>query len=75
MKNVKESAGETGILNTFRFYQHNDPNHKSAIVGERLLYNRPKVIETSLYSPNLNGIENTWHELEIRFWQHYGANK
>ncbi|CAK9810994.1 Transposable element Tcb1 transposase [Anthophora plagiata] len=74
-KNLKSSAEKLGILNCFKFYSDNDPKHTSHIVKMWQLYNCPKVINTPPQSPNLNVIENIWHELEVRIRKHTITNK
>lgn len=65
-QNLHKSAEKLGIRNTFKFYQDNDPKHKSYIVRNWLLYNCPKVIDTPPQSPDCNPIENLWNELNRR---------
>ncbi|GBO16604.1 hypothetical protein AVEN_186310-1 [Araneus ventricosus] len=63
-ENLKISAQKPGIQNTFKLYQDNDPKHTALNVCLWLLYNCPKAIKTPPYSPDLNPIENAWHELK-----------
>ncbi|GBL75713.1 Transposable element Tc1 transposase [Araneus ventricosus] len=65
-ENLKISAPKLGIQNTFKLYQDNDPKHTALNVRLWLLYNCPKVIRTTSYSPDFNPIENVWHEPEKR---------
>lgn len=59
-QNLIKSATDMNIRGTFKFYQDNDPKHKSRIVQEYLLYNYPKVLHPLPQSPDLNPIENLW---------------
>ena len=45
-ENLKPSAAKLGLENNFKFYQDDDPKHKSYIAKSWLLYNCPKVLET-----------------------------
>ena len=73
--NLKQSAEKLGILESFHFYQDNDPKHTAGVVKEWLLYNCPRVIKTPPQSPDLNIIENLWHKLEIEIRKHEISNK
>ncbi|CAK9829654.1 Transposable element Tcb2 transposase [Anthophora retusa] len=53
-----------GVRDNFKFYQDNDPKHKSSIVQEYLLYACPKVLHHPPQSPDLNPIENLWDLLD-----------
>ncbi len=65
--NVLES-GLIPYLNTInsnpRFMQDNDPKHTSARVGIWLQQNNINWWKTTAESPDLNPIENLWHELK-----------
>lgn len=65
-ENLKKSAAKMGIENSFKFYQDNDPKHRSYLVREWLLYNCAKVLDTPSQSLDLNPIENVWDELDRR---------
>jgi len=52
------------VRDNFKFYQDNDPKHKSRIVQEYLLYNCPKVLHPPSQSPDLNPTENLWNLLD-----------
>jgi len=56
--NLIKSANNMNIRSSFKFYQDNDPKHKSRIMQEYLLYNCPKVLHPPSQSPDLNSIEN-----------------
>ncbi|GBO14001.1 hypothetical protein AVEN_131379-1 [Araneus ventricosus] len=51
------------------------PNIQPLNVRLWLLYNCRKVIKTPPYSPDLNPIENVWHELEKRTRKHDISSK
>ncbi|CAH2092269.1 unnamed protein product [Euphydryas editha] len=68
-QNLKNSANKLGILESFKFYQDNDPKHKSRLVQEWLLYNCPKVLHPPAQYPD-NPIENLWDELDRRIRKH-----
>ena len=65
-QNLKESANELGVLDSFKFYQDNDPKHKSRLNQEWLIYNCPKVLHSPAHFPDLNPIWNLWDELDRR---------
>ncbi|GBN88834.1 Transposable element Tcb1 transposase [Araneus ventricosus] len=74
-ENLKISTQKLGIQNTFKLYQDNDPKHTVLNVRLGLLYNCRKVNKTPPYSPDLNPIENVWHELEKRTRNHDISSK
>lgn len=73
-RNLKQSAEQMGIKNNYCFYGDNDPKHTSRIAQEWLLHNCPKVIQTPPQSPDLNIIENVWHELKGKIRKHQFSN-
>ncbi|GBN80391.1 hypothetical protein AVEN_151473-1 [Araneus ventricosus] len=74
-ENLKISVQKLEIQNTFEFYQDIDPKQRALNVRLWLLYNCPKVFKTPPYSPDLNPIENVWHELEKRTRKHDISSK
>ena len=55
---LKASAARMGILDTFKFYQDNDPKHNAYITRSWLLYNCPKELNPPPQTPDLNFIKN-----------------
>lgn len=74
-KNLRPSADNMGILDTFKMYQDNDPKHTALQNRLWLIYNCPKVIETPAQSPDLNVIEHVSQILENRIRQHTITSK
>lgn len=50
----KGSAEKLLISDCYYFQQDNDPQHKSHLIRERLLYNTPYVMETPPQTPDIN---------------------
>lgn len=63
---LRQSAEKMGILDSFKYYEDNDPKHKARDTQEWLLYNVPKILHPPPQSPDLNPIENLWDELDHR---------
>lgn len=74
-KNLRSSAEKLGLLNSYQFYQDNDPKHKALITREWMLYNCRKVLDTPPQSPDLNPIENLWHLLDKNICKNPVSNK
>ncbi|GBM49407.1 Transposable element Tc1 transposase [Araneus ventricosus] len=68
--NLKLSAQNFGIGNTFVFHQDNDPKHMAHNIRLRCLSNCPQNLKTPPHSPDLNSIEHMWRELEVRVRKH-----
>lgn len=63
---LRQSAEKMGILDSFKYYEDNDPKHKARATQERLLYNVPKVLHPPPQSPDHNPNENLWDEIDLR---------
>lgn len=68
-QNVKQSADKLNILDTFPFYQDNDPQHTSHVAQMWLTQNCPKLLRTPAQSPDLNIIEHVWEELARKLYE------
>lgn len=73
--NLLQSADKLGIRRDFRFYQDNDPKHKSGIVQSWLIWNCPHLMAPPAQSPDLNVIENLWAILDQNVRNHQISNK
>lgn len=73
--NLLQSADKLGIREGFRFYQDNDPKHKSQVVQTWLIWNCTHLVQTSAQSPDLNVIENLWSVLEKNVRNHQISNR
>ena len=54
----------SSAINVTKFMQDNDPKHTSRIVGDWMDDNNINWWRTPPESPDLNPIENVWHELK-----------
>lgn len=73
--NLLDSAEKLGIRDNFRFYQDNDPKHKSGIVQTWLVWNCPHVMQPPAQSPDMNVIENLWAILDANVRKRQISNK
>lgn len=73
--NLLQSAEKLGIRDEFRFYQDNDPKHKSGIVQTWLIWNCPHLMLPPAQSPDLNVIENLWSILDQHVRQQQISNR
>lgn len=74
-ENLIQSAENLGLISNFRFYQDNDPKHKSNVVPTWLIWNCPHLMEPPAQSPDLNVIENLWALLENNIRYHQISSK
>jgi len=74
-KNLLQSAEKLGVRGDFRFYQDNDPKHKSGIVQNWLIWNCPHVMSPPAQSPDINVIENLWAVLDNNVRKYKISNK
>lgn len=74
-RNLRSSARKLGIIDTFSYYQDNDPKHKSNLVQSWLLGNCPNLMETPAQSPDCNPIEHLWEELDRRIRKRQISNE
>lgn len=73
--NLLQSAEKLGIRHNFRFYQDNDPKHKSAVVQSWLIWNCPHLMAPPAQSPDMNVIENLWALLDNNIRKHQISSK
>ena len=59
----------------YKYYQDNDPQHKSYLSNSQLLYNCTKVIDTPAQSPDIKPIENLWFHLKKNVGKRSPINK
>lgn len=59
----------------YKYYQDNDPKHKSYLSRSWLLYNCTKVIATPAESPHISPIENLWVHLKKNVLKRSPTNK
>ena len=69
---VTHSDNNMSLLWTFQ--QDNYPKHASKLIKQWFEINQIKIIEWPAQSPDLNPIENLWHQVELSL-KHKGSFK
>ena len=68
------SARKLKLGHKFTFQQDNDWNHTAKAILEWLRNKKINVLEWPSQRPDLNPIENLWHDLNIAVYQHSPRN-
>lgn len=74
-ENLKKSVENLNLGVDFYFQQDNDPKHTAYNVRQWIIFNTPHTLPSPPQSPDLNPIENIWHELEERIRKHHISSK